>query len=197
MFWDRIAGVYDVFVVMTNRKVNRELCRLAEQWVNPEEEVLECACGTGMLTACMAGRCKSIVATDLSRKMLERTERKCAKYGNVRYEVVDISRLPYPDNGFDKVIAGNVLHLMESPEQALEELIRVCRPGGTVIIPTYVRRGGTPLMERILNRFGAGFKQGFTFDSYRTFFEQAGYKDVQHLEIRGKISCAIAMVVKS
>ena len=42
------------------------------------------------------------------------------------------------DNSFDKVVAGNVIHLLDNPSEALNELLRVCKPGGKLIIPTYI-----------------------------------------------------------
>ena len=66
MFWDKIAGVYDLFENVYNDKVNKKLCREVAELISAEDEVLECACGTGMLTEHMAPKCKSIVATELS-----------------------------------------------------------------------------------------------------------------------------------
>ena len=45
VFWDRVACVYDVFANVINRKVNRALCAAVEPWIEPGDEVLECACG--------------------------------------------------------------------------------------------------------------------------------------------------------
>ena len=72
MFWDNVACVYDVFANVINRKTNEELCSVVKNLILPEYEVLECACGTGLLTKETAQRCKSLVATDFSEKMLER-----------------------------------------------------------------------------------------------------------------------------
>ena len=44
------------------------------------------------------------------------------------------------DGQFDKVIAANVIHLLDEPFKALAELDRVCKPGGQIIIPTYINR---------------------------------------------------------
>ena len=42
------------------------------------------------------------------------------------------------DDTFDKVVASNVRHLLDEPYKAVDELIRVCKKGGKVIIPTYI-----------------------------------------------------------
>ena len=140
MFWDNVACVYDVFANVINRKTNEELCSVVKNLILPEYEVLECACGTGLLTKETAQRCKSLVATDFSEKMLERAKKKCRKYANVHFEKADIMHLDYPDHSFDAVVAANVIHLLDEPYKALHELERVCRPGGKIIIPTYMNR---------------------------------------------------------
>lgn len=55
MFWDRAAGVYDLFVNVVNRKIHQALRRIVADLVQPEDRVLECACGTSLLTEVIAG----------------------------------------------------------------------------------------------------------------------------------------------
>ena len=129
MFWDRVAWVYDVFANGINRRANRAMCAAVAAHIGPEDEVLECACGTGLLTGVIAARCRALTATDFSAAMLRRAKKKCAKFGNVQFAQADILHLDYPDESFDAVVAANVIHLLDEPLQALRELDRVCRPG--------------------------------------------------------------------
>lgn len=130
MFWDRVAWVYDVFANGINRRANRAMCAAVAAQIRPEDEVLECACGTGLLTGVIAARCRALTATDFSEKMLAQAERKYANCRNVRFAQAHITKLDYPDGRFDAVVAANVIHLLDEPLQALRELDRVCRPGG-------------------------------------------------------------------
>ena len=199
MFWDNVAGVYDVFVNIINGKTHRALRRIVEDLIEPEDVVLECACGTGLLSMVIAGKCKTLTATDFSRKMLERAKKNCSAYGNVTFSQADILNLAYPDNCFDKVVAGNVIHLLDEPLKAVAELDRVCRPGGTLIIPTYMnkdRKGRTSGFASAVGKAGADFKRQFTTDSYRRFFVEAGYKDVQITVAEGRVPCAVAVMRK-
>lgn len=127
MFWDNVAWVYDLFANGINRKANRALCEAVAQLIGPDDEALECACGTGLLSGVIARRCKSLIATDFSVNMLRRAERKYRGLPNITFAPCDIMQLPYPDQRFDVVIAANVIHLLDEPEKALQELSRVCR----------------------------------------------------------------------
>ena len=167
MFWDRVAWVYDVFANGINRRANRAMCAAVAAHIGPEDEVLECACGTGLLTGVIAARCRALTATDFSEKMLAQAERKYANCRNVRFAQADITKLDYPDGRFDVVVAANVIHLLDEPLQALRELDRVCRPGGRLIIPTYMNRtdkGTTNRVSGAIGRAGADFKREFTLE---------------------------------
>ena len=197
MFWDQIAGVYDVFGEIYNGKVNRKMCMLVGGQIDAEDHVLECACGTGLITAHIAPLCKSVIATDFSEGMLKQTEKKCHSLSNVTVEFADIMHLKYPDDFFDVVIAGNVIHLLEDPFQALFELNRVCKKDGKLIIPTYVNQentGKTSLFAKTIGKAGADFKRQFTFSNYKGFFEEAGFKDIELICIPGRIPCAVAII---
>lgn len=76
MFWDNVACVYDVFANVVNRRANRALCAAVEKLILPGDEVLECACGTGLLSGVIAGKCKSLVATDFFRANVETGEKE-------------------------------------------------------------------------------------------------------------------------
>lgn len=199
MFWDNVAWAYDIFANGINRKANRALCQAVAALIQESDRVLECACGTGLLTGVMAPRCKSLIATDFSQKMLQRAEKKYGKYSNVQFAQADILHLPYPDNHFDAVVAANVIHLLEEPLRALGELDRVCRPGGKIIIPTYMNgtdSGRTNRVSGAIGKAGADFKREFTLGTYERFFADAGYAEASYVLCRGRIPCAVAVLKK-
>lgn len=200
MFWDNVAWVYDIFADIINRKANKALCATVEKQISPSDDVLECACGTGLLTGVIAPRCKSLTATDFSVKMLKRAGKKFGRYANVRFEQADITNLTYPDESFDTVVAANVIHLLDEPLKALHELDRVCKSGGKIIIPTYMNRtenGKTNAVSGAIGKAGADFKREFTPDSYERFFAEAGYTDASYVLCEGRIPCSAAILRKS
>lgn len=199
MFWDRVAWIYDVFANVINRRANKALCAAVEELISPTDTVLECACGTGLLTGVMAKKCKSLTATDFSAAMLKRAQRKYGSLPNVRFQQGDILSLPYSDGHFDVVVAANVIHLLDEPLRALSELDRVCRPGGRIILPTYMNgtdQGDTNPVSQAIGKAGADFKREFTLASYRTFLSEAGYPDAEYTFCQGRIPCAVAVLHK-
>ena len=194
-----MAGVYDVFVNIINRKTHEKLKEIVSDLIGPEDLVLECACGTGLLSAVIAPRCRRLTATDFSEQMLKKAKKNCASFRNAAFAKADITALQYPDGSFDKVVAGNVIHLLDNPLTALGELNRVCKDGGILIIPTYMNkdaRGKTSGFAGAVGKAGADFKRQFTMESYRQFFLDAGYPDVKVSLADGRIPCAVAVMKK-
>ncbi len=200
MFWDNVAGAYDIFVNVINRKTHQKLKRIVSSLIEPDNTVLECACGTGLLSAVIAPKCRQLTATDYSEKMLNKAKKNCAVFQNITFSKADITALSYPDGSFDKVVAGNVIHLLDNPMTAISELNRVCKDGGMLIIPTYINKddkGKTNGFSDAVGMAGADFKREFTMESYRQFFLDAGYPDVEVSLADGRIPCAVAVMRKA
>lgn len=92
--------------------------------------VLELGCGTGYFTRELARSGADIVAVDVSPELLEIAQADCPAE-NVRYELQNACALSYPESEFDSVVGSSVLHHLEI-EEALREIYRVLRPGGTI-----------------------------------------------------------------
>ncbi len=198
MFWDKIAGLYDLFENIYNRKVYTGTGKKVAEYINSEDEVLECACGTGAISIYIAEKCKKLIATDFADGMLNQASKKCRHFKNVTFLKADITKLEFADNSFDKVVAGNVIHLLPEPEKALEELKRVTKTGGTIIIPTYINmsKGTGTIAVKFIEKLGASFKRQFNLESYKQFFADMGYSDVTYEVVDGRMPCAVAVIQK-
>jgi len=96
--------------------------------VDPGHRVLEVACGTGRFTAMLADLGADVVGLDISREMLAQGREKAAATGvddRIEFLRGDASRLPFPDDHFDTVVAMRFFHLMDDPAPFLTELRRV------------------------------------------------------------------------
>ena len=195
MFWDRVAPLYDFFENTFNRAAYDGTGEAVARMIRPDDRVLECACGTGAISAAIAPVCAHLVATDYSEGMLSQARKKLTTHSNVTVEQADITALSYATDSFDVAVAGNVIHLLPDPAQALRELARVVKPGGTIIVPTYVSLadGANNPIPRLLSRLGVRFQEHFTPASYQAFVEGMGYDEACFRLVRGRIPCAIAV----
>ncbi len=113
----------------------QELVRLSD--ARPGERVLDCATGTGDLalafkTAVGSGE---VIGTDFCPDMLNIAPAKAAKAGlDLRFEIADVTALPYPDGSFDVVSIAVGIRNVDIPRKALSEMIRVLRPKGRLLV---------------------------------------------------------------
>lgn len=198
MFGDKVSGFYDFFETIYNGKVYRGLGKRVAEEIGPNDVVLECACGTGAISRYIAPKCRRLMATDFSVGMLKQAARNCQAYDNVRFRRADMTKLNCRDGRFDKVVAGNVIHLLDDPRAALKELERVCKTGGKIIVPTYINasEGVNKKAVRLLEKAGANFKRQFDLRSYQQFFADAGYENVSYFVVEGRMPCAVAVLTK-
>lgn len=192
MFWSKISGVYDLVENIYNGKANARTTDYVASLMDKDDKVLECACGTGMFSVKIAPRVNALTATDFSDGMLKRAKKKCSKFSNVLVESGDITALKYEDNSFDKAVAANVIHLLDDPKKAIDELKRVVKPGGTIVIPTYIHFERSVAAD-VFNKAGAGFKRHFDEDTYKDFFRELGIENVRYKVCEGRMSCDVAI----
>lgn len=100
--------------------------------------VLEIGCGTGAQTLTLARQSPEakIVSVDVSATSLKVAEAACRSAGieNVSFREADIFALPFEEGSFDHVFVCFVLEHLAEPEQALANLKRIIRPGGTITV---------------------------------------------------------------
>jgi ubiquinone/menaquinone biosynthesis C-methylase UbiE len=98
-------------------------------------DALDVGCGTGFLALELAARGHRVTGVDLAPGMLDLARRKAAGQGvAVRFEEADAENLPFAAGSFDLVISRHVLWTLPHPEAAIDDWIRVLRPGGRLAI---------------------------------------------------------------
>jgi ubiquinone/menaquinone biosynthesis C-methylase UbiE len=152
------------------------------------DTVLDVACGPGNFSrefARTVGSDGLVVGIDASRTMLERggAELRHADPGNLVLVRGDATALPFAGGGFDAACCFAALHLFDDPFAALDEIVRVLRPGGRIALLTSVRRELTvrplkPLLER------ASGMRIFEGDEIVGALEQRGFTEI-HRRLSG------------
>lgn len=104
--------------------------------VRPEDEVLDVACGPGIVACELARIARHVTGSDLTPAMLEQAQerQRTAGLANLTWELGDATALPYADNTFDLVVTRYSFHHLLNPQAALAEMKRVCRPGGKIAV---------------------------------------------------------------
>lgn len=183
--WNRLAGRYDTVVRVFDTSYPKVKERLATD-LPRGGRILEVAAGTGQFTVELAGIAGSLLATDVSPKMVEALRQSIAdaRAPNVELGVMSAGDIRASDGHFDAVFCANALHVMDEPEGALEEFRRVLRPGGVLVAPTFLH--GVDIGRRTLSRalsvvspFVANNR--FNLAQLQTLIEAAGF-DVVHAE---------------
>jgi ubiquinone/menaquinone biosynthesis C-methylase UbiE len=109
-------------------------------------DALDAGCGTGFLTFELVARGHHVTGVDFAPAMIAEARRKAAARSlSIRFEEADAERLPFPPGSFDLTLSRHVLWTLPHPEAAIDEWMRVLRPGGRlVVVDSQVDAGAAP-----------------------------------------------------
>ncbi len=134
MAYAKAAPVYDFVFGRLLQPGRRHAIRL--MGLRSGEHVLEVGVGTGQSLP-LYPRDVRITGVDLSPHMLEKARQRVRRHGLENVEgllEMDATKLNFPDNSFDVVIAMYIISVVDDPDRVVEEMRRVCRPGGRIVI---------------------------------------------------------------
>ena len=126
-------------------------------------KLLEVGVGTG-LSLPMCARNIDFTGIDLSQKMLDRAHRRVQTMHlkNVQLLKMDATTLEFPDNSFDRVLAAYFISTVPDPVRVIQEMKRVCRPGGYLVFLNHFHSDNSfvRVFEKLLSPlfYRVGFK---------------------------------------
>lgn len=185
--YDRVSKLYDLFEkpmeIMSMKKWRLEVTK------DLQGKVLEVGVGTGKNISYYPTNAQ-VTAIDFSQKMLEKAREKAMKLNsNVELITMDAQNMNFPDNTFDMVFTTCVFCSVPDPIKGLQEIRRVCKPNGKIIMIEHVRSEQRVLglimdifNPLTLNLYGANINRR-TVDNVKT----AGFAKVEVTNLTGDI----------
>ena len=174
--YGRWAPIYDLVFGAVFAQGRRAAIEAAERIGG---RVLEVGVGTGISLPAYQ-RSTRLYGVDVSEPMLEKARERVAGLGLGNVEglaVMDAERLDFADNEFDVVVAQYVVTAVSNPEAALDEFVRVVRPGGEIVLTSRIGAGSgvRGVLERwfspVANRLG--WRTEFPWERYRSWMERS------------------------
>lgn len=199
-FWDRCAKLYNM-AESFNAKAYNGMIQLITDHIPKGATVLECAAGTGVISAAAAPKAAHVLCTDYSLPMLAEARARAKRLGlsNINFAQRDIFHLEDLDGSYDTVIAANVLHLIDDPQDAINELWRVTRPGGSLLLPTFLlgeAKWGFTQVIRLYGLLGFQSKHDYTRLSYQEMIDGCELGTAHFTLVHGRLPVGVAVLQK-
>jgi len=163
----RLAPLYDKTFGLITRSARKSALRSLKL---DHGRILEVGVGTGLSLSGYRNKL-TVTGIDYSEEMLEKARRRVAKKGLSNIEELrrmDARTLEYPDGSFDVVVAMYIVSVVPEPERVVQEMARVVRPGGYVLILNHFarERGLLAFVERVFAPFAdvLGFHSDFSME---------------------------------
>ncbi|PIV23806.1 MAG: class I SAM-dependent methyltransferase [Deltaproteobacteria bacterium CG_4_8_14_3_um_filter_45_9] len=139
--FDEWPEAYDRwFTTLIGSLVRKHEAQLILHLLKPKqgEVILDAGCGTGVFILDILSMGSQVIGLDISFPMLIQAGKKLKGFP-FQMVVADILNLPFPENSFDKVISVTALEFIKDAKGAVEELFRVTKKGGTIVVATLNR----------------------------------------------------------
>jgi phosphatidylethanolamine/phosphatidyl-N-methylethanolamine N-methyltransferase len=179
--YDSYAWIYDLVfgrVFQSGRERAPVLLKLF-----PGARLLEVGVGTG-LSLPLCARNLEFTGIDLSQKMLDRARKRVEMLGlnNVQLFKMDATTLEFADNSFDRVLAAYFISTVPDPVRVIEEMKRVCRPGGYLLFLNHFHsdNGFVRIFEKALSPLF--YRVGFKTDLELASLMETSELEVERLE---------------
>src|SRR5215471_9393696 len=138
----------------------------------PAIDVADLGAGEGTLSQLLAKNARSVIAIDISERMVEVGTQLAQDHPNLEYRLGDIEEPPIEDGSIDLAIFSQALHHANSPQRAVQSAYRILRPGGRIAILDLLAHSFEQARELY-----ADLWLGFSEVELLRLLEQAGFKE--------------------
>lgn len=147
------------------------------------DTVLDVACGPGIVACELAKFVSHVTGIDITPAMIEQAKQmqKERKLNNLTWKIGDILTLPFDDSSFSLVITRFSFHHLLEPQKVLNELIRVCKyDGRIVIIDVTPEPDKVDEYNKVEKLRDPSHVKAFTFKSLRSLMEESGLVNLEN-----------------
>lgn len=145
-----MAGDYGHFATYMEPGALAFLSRIP---IEPGQRLLDVGCGAGQLAIPAARAGADVTGIDIATNLVEQARARARPEGlQVRFDEGDAEMLPYEDSSFDLVVSLIGAMFAPRPERVASELLRVCRPGGRIVMGNWTPEGFIGQMFRTIGR---------------------------------------------
>ena len=136
--------------------------------------ILDVGCGTGNFSIKLAKMGCEVVAIDISKEMLKIAEKKAKEESlGIEFYHMDVHNMGFEDNCFDGVVSVTAFEFLSDPKNAMEEMFRVLRPNGQLVIGTINRDSE---WGKMYSSKKAGENSVFKYADLKTMEDLKGFK---------------------
>jgi ubiquinone/menaquinone biosynthesis C-methylase UbiE len=197
------AAAYDRHKWVSNRDGWRKLLGSVLHDVGQNSRILDFGTGTGFIASILAEMGYNVVGVDLSKAMLDRARENIERHGlseRAYLMLSDGENLDIEDNSMDSVVSRWVLWTLPDPGKGIEEMIRVTKPGGRIIVidgrekhKNAVQRFKTAIVDFILTQRSPWWREKFvreidrhlprySLEKINEVFNESGLKNIETMD---------------
>lgn len=183
-FFDSVAGRWKQLRDEAQPEVQGDVPYLEKvaECIPHSAHLLEVGCGTGALLERILPRSGITIGVDYSQAMLDEARKNlCARASGVDLRLGYLEHLPLADSSIEIGVGCMVFHHLATPKDALKDLFRCLRPGGSLIIVDLVNHTNEYMRERF-----ADLWMGFEPKEFESWLIDVGFKEVTTSKIGEK-----------
>lgn len=156
---------------------------IAKAYLLPEMQVADIGAGSGFLSSALVERVGMVNLVDASEEMLSQAKKNLSSYSNTTFHIAEGRTIPLPDVSVDAVFANMYLHHAPDPLAAIQEMTRLLKPGGRLLISDLDLHTHTWLQEEMADEW-----PGFERDQIMAWFKAAGLVNT-YIDCSGSDCC--------
>ncbi|MDH5328054.1 MAG: class I SAM-dependent methyltransferase [Gammaproteobacteria bacterium] len=151
IFWNAISDRYAAKPI-ENKAAFNETVESIRRYLNTGDCVLDFGCGTGTYSIAISDKVSNVHGIDISKKMLKIAQQRTAGQSieNIQYQHTNLYSPKLKPNGYDAILAFNILHLQENPVTALQRITELLKPDGVFISKTFCAGPKPPLLLKVM-----------------------------------------------